>query len=341
MTGLRRVLIATAATPGGEDWRRFAMWAEFYRDLGAETVALALVEGAPGAAAAALFRRIAAHAGFAAPEDAAGAIAALDLRMDFDAIHFAAPVEASIMAGARGVRIVDGAPARFAAAAPHADIFVALDEEGAEAGRRAGRPAISAPWLGRGERKPRARAGSGAGIAGVWVDSGEVAAAVSALLEAGLGRGGAHPPRFLLAGPEAGAVRAPALPYPPTCAPDAPSERVLYRAADLALFPLPESAPFLKLVTALELGAAPLFCGAPKAGAGEGWALPTFAGPEALGEYLFEHGADLGQGGAVETLQKSAGRTWRRLARASEAARAALTGAIREAAKARSEDERN
>lgn len=339
---MRRCLIVSNATPaatGGSDWRRFGMLARNYQSSNMMVAALVLGERDPDRAQARLLRNASDQPAFARHADAREAVSALDLRHDFDVIHIAAPdAPPYLAAGLRAVRLLDlggdwhGTDA-LAAWQSHIDLFVAFEADEARQCRDAGMNVIEAPYLHRAHRLSRGRIPGARLLAGCWVEAApDAIAAVRAFFDAVRNRGGGFAPHFIVAGPGAGAIDLPQLPYPiMRLGPDV-EERAFYRGIDIAVCPDlrrgGSNAPRYDVMTALELGATPLVSSSALTGLRSLWRLPDFENLTELAEYLFERGRDMREGGLMADLRARADWTWSSLSGAAADQRKALMAGV-------------
>lgn len=327
----RRVLFISAATPsasGTTSWRRFQMLARYFRDTRHALDAILVRPERWDHRGAERLLEEASDAALVSWGDLRWAVNRSLRRRPYTAAIFANPelMHASHV-DEPVLKILDLQRRKEDLSdLPPTDLILTGDRRTAEAAFAVDLLALEAPFLGAGARKLRPALKKPRPLAGCWVESTpEAADATQRLFHCILERGGGGSPNFAIAGPGAGLIDLPRLPFPVTMMPDEIDERVFYRGLDIAMAPdVTGGAPRLDVIAALEHGATPLASSAALGGLRRRWRLPHFARVEQMADFLFERGAEMRDGGLLTELRARADWTWSGLVTAAARQRARL-----------------
>ncbi len=338
----RRALLVLNAAPsqtGAAPWRRFLMLAKYFAANQFEVTALHCGAAPLGQRAAMWLMAASDHVAFGSIEALEQAARRLDQAEYFDVVCALDPdLSAALQGPDRALRIVDlQAPVaeQDQEALQHrlASSQMVLTAEPAQTRfvEAMDRIAAEVPALIDGARKMRPRLRKSQLLAGVWVERDRTSVeAVAAFFDEVVARGGGGAPNFVIAGPGAGEISPPPLPFPVTHLDNEVEEMAFYRGLDLVIAPdLAGQAPRLDVVSALECGAAPLASSSALNGLRRRWRLPHFRDLGAMADFLFNRCGELRDGGLLTELRARADWTLSGLVTASARQRERLNREIR------------
>ena len=326
----RRALIVSDARPshtGATSWRRFCMLTEVLRGFGLGVDAIVVRSGDETPADTRALLGEVGDLQIVASGDLDWWIGRAMRRRDYQSVVLTSPALGQHAAHSAKLRIVDmQSPGGSFDQDSGADLILTGDKKSADLAAEMGCNVLEAPFFGAGVRKQRPALKKQRPLAGCWVEqSHEAVEAVRRLFSKIEERGGGGCPNFALAGPGAGAVHPPRLPFPVSLMPPDTDERVFYRGLDLAMVPcLEEGAPRLDVVSALEHGATPLASSAALGGLRRRWRLPHFGRLDQMADFLFERGGEMRDGGLLVELRARADWTWSGLVTAAARTRVKL-----------------